>query len=148
VKLPKYWIMSLALAALALAAAIPRAAAGQIFKGTFSLSSTAYWGDTLLQPGEYTIKMDSDLTKTPVIRVRGDGVNVAVMAIPVSGQPLSSHSSLTLREFNGGFAVQGLDAGPLGETFHFGISKNARRTMESATATKPVHIPVSTGNGN
>ena len=146
-KLRKHWMLSLSLAALALGVTVSRAAADEVYKGTFSLSSPAYWGDILLQPGEYTIKMDSDLTRTCFVQLRGAGVEAAIMALPVSSEPLSERSHLTLGEFNGGYAVQELDAGPLGRTFHFAVSKRVRKGTEPVAAAAPVQIPLSTGGG-
>jgi hypothetical protein len=138
-------MLSLALGALALGAGASRATADEVYKGTFTLSSPAYWGDTLLQPGEYTIMMHTDLTRTPFVRLRGAGVNAVIMGIPVSSEPVSGRSSLMLGGFNGGYAVQKLDAGPLGRTFHFAVSKRVRNGTERAAAGTPVHVPVSAG---
>ena len=144
--LRKYWIMNLGLAALALGATVSRAAANEVYKGTFTLSSEAYWGDTLLEPGEYTIVMDADLTKTPLVQLRGNGVNAVVMALPVSRDLPSMRSHLTLAQFNGAYAVRELDAGPLGQTFHFGVSKQVRGAAERAATAAPVHVPISAAN--
>jgi hypothetical protein len=78
------WTISLALTALALGVTARQASAQPMMKGTFELTAASYWGDTLLQPGQYTISMTTgaqDLARTPVIHLSGQGVTRTFLTI-------------------------------------------------------------------
>src|SRR5579862_5201126 len=73
-----------ALAALALGITTTVASAQPVLKGTFELPTAVYFGDTLLQPGHYNISMSTevrDMAYTQTIRVSGEGVSKAFLAI-------------------------------------------------------------------
>jgi hypothetical protein len=63
--------IGLALAGLALGLTTVQAKAEPVLKGTFELPAAAYWGDTLLQPGQYTIWMSTevrDIARVPTMQ--------------------------------------------------------------------------------
>lgn len=146
-KLRKSWILSLGLAAAALGATASRALANEVYKGTFTLAAEAYWGDILLQPGEYTIRMDTDLVRTPILKLEGNGIRAMIIALPAIRETLNPRSHLTLAQYAGGYAVRDLDAGPMGRTYHFFVSKRVRQGTERAAAGQPLQVPVATANG-
>ena len=80
----KHLTIGLALVGLALGLTTVQANAQPVLKGTFELPAAAYWGNTLLQPGQYTIWMSTemrDMAHVPAIHLSGEGVNLTFLAI-------------------------------------------------------------------
>jgi hypothetical protein len=129
--------------ALVISAGAPRAAAQQAFKGTFSLPTEAYWGSTLLQPGQYSITMSLDQTQgIRVIRVNGDGVRAFMLTGPGIPEDISDRSALLLEKVNGTNVVRQLDAGVLGRSYRFLVAKNVRMKVERASAPSQMAVPI------
>ena len=145
-KLNKHFIATLALGAIALSMTASRAAADQIYKGSFTLPVEAYWGSTLLQPGEYTITMDSDTARASLIYLRGEGLHITLLAGPVTPHA-SERSLLRLEDDNGAYVVRQLQAGSLGKIFGFGIPKVVRARENRAATGTPVSVPVAANGG-
>jgi hypothetical protein len=123
----------------------PRAAAQQAFTGSFTLTSEAYWGPTLLPAGQYSIIANLDPTSTiHVVRVLGEGVRASVLTGSVLAGPVSEHSKLQLQQINGVNVIRELDAGLVGQSFRFSVSKIARGHAEQASAASMTAVPVST----
>lgn len=123
----------------------PRAAAQQAFTGSFTLASEAYWGPTLLPAGQYSIIANLDPTTTiHAVRVIGDGVRATILSGAVLTGNLSDHSKLQLEQINGVNVIRELDAGLVGRSFRFAVSKNARGHAEQASAAAVTTVPVST----
>ncbi len=124
----KHLTICLALAALALGLTTVNAKAQPVLKGNFELPTAAYFGDTLLQPGQYTISMSTevrDIAHVPVIHLTGEGINKTFLAI-ARPQAETSRNVLDVVNIDGAYVIKAFDAGTLGETFAFGISKNVR----------------------
>jgi len=137
-----FLVLTLALAA---SFTVQRAAAQQAFTGKFTLASEAYWGPTLLPAGQYSIIANLDpTTSVHEVRVVGEGVRAAVLTGAVFNKPVSSHSKLQLQEINGVAVIRQLDAGLVGQSFRFSVSKNARGHAEQASAGSVTTVPVST----
>jgi len=137
----KHVIASLASAALALGLATVPASAESALKGTFELPAAAYWGDTLLQPGQYTIWMISDMhdiAHVPIIHVTGEGVSKTFLAIAKPVQE-SSRNYLEVTNIDGTYVIRAFDAALLGESFGFGVTKAVKEKAKSASA-EPVSI--------
>jgi len=144
VKYAKYGTIVLMLA-LVISAGAPRAAAQNVFKGTFNLPTEAYWGPTLLQPGQYSIAMSLDQTQTVrIIRLTGDGVQASILTGTGIPEKVSEHSALRLESVNGVNVVRRLDAGLVGQSYGFAVAKNVRMKVERASAPSPMTVPVST----
>jgi hypothetical protein len=144
-KLHKHFILTLALAAMVLGVSASRAAAAEIYKGTFTLPVEAYWGATLLHPGEYAISMDSDYSRCSLVYLRGENVQAAILTGSVTLENASEHSRLKLEQVNGTYVVRELKAGTLGKDYRFGVPKSVRRQTERASTGAPVNIPVAAG---
>jgi len=122
----------------------PRAAAQQAFTGSFTLESEAYWGPTLLPAGQYSIIANLDPTSTiHLVRVLGEGVRASILTGTVLAEPVSAHSKLQLQQINGMNVIRELDAGLVGQTFRFSVSKNVRGHEQASTAAM-MTVPVST----
>jgi hypothetical protein len=143
--LHKHLIVPLALAAMFLGVTTSRAAAAEVYKATFTLPVEAYWASTLLQPGEYSISLDSDYTRNSLIFLRGENVQTMILTGSIALENASEHSHLTLEEVNGIYVVRQLKAGTLGKDFRFGVAKAVRRRTDSASAKAPINIPVAAG---
>jgi hypothetical protein len=123
----------------------PRAAAQQAFTGSFTLDSEAYWGPTLLPAGQYSIIASLDATSAiRVVSVKGEGVRASVLTGNVLAGRVSAQSKLQLQQINGVNVIRELDAGLVGQSFRFTVSKNARGHAEQASAASMKTVPVST----
>jgi hypothetical protein len=144
----KHLTTGLALAALALGFTTMQANAETGLKGSFELPAAAYWGDTLLQPGQYTIRMSaevSDLEHVPLIRLSGEGVTKTFMAV---AQPADSgRSFLEIANIDGTYVVRAFDAGVIGKTFTFGVTKAVKNKALRASAQPVITVPVTSGAG-
>jgi hypothetical protein len=147
-KLHKHFILTLALAAMVLGVTASRATAAEVYKGTFSLPVEAYWGSTLLHPGQYTISMDWDYTRTPLVYLHGEDVHAVILSGAANVENPSVHSHLTLEEINGTYVVRELKAGTLGKDFKFPVSKVVRRQTDRASKSAPINIQVAAAGGN
>ena len=141
----KHFAIAFALIALALGFTTVNAQA-QTLQGTFELPAAAYWGDTLLQPGQYTISMNAevrDLVHTPSIHLSGEGVNVTYLAV---GRPAveSGRDFLDIAAIDGVYYIRAFDAGTIGESFAFGPTKSVKNKALRASAEPVVAVPVST----
>lgn len=144
--LRKHITMGLALAGLAIGLTTAQAKAESILKGTFELPASAYWGDTFLQPGQYTFWMTTevrDLSRVPVIHLRGEGINVAFLTIAKPAKE-TGRTFLDIANIEGTYVIRALDAGTLGESFAFGVTRSVKNKALRASA-EPVAIalPVS-----
>jgi len=145
VKYAKYGTMVLMLAVF-VGFSTPRAMAQQNFKGSFNLPAEAYWGTTLLAPGHYTINMSLDPTQqVRVVRLQGDDLRIYILAGPPTPDRMSDRSTLRLENINGVYVVRHLDAGILGQSYVFPVSKNVRMKVEHASAPSQVAVPVTAG---
>jgi hypothetical protein len=139
--------LSLLLFAGALSLATTRAAAEEVYKGTFSLGSDAYWGNTLLHPGVYSFWMNTSPSSTPIIYLTGEGTRVYLMSGPPIPERTSTQSYLTITNFNGTYVVQRLEAGNIGRAYTFVAPKSVRKQALRADASQTMQIPVSNEAG-
>lgn len=120
-------------------------AAAQQFTGNFTLATEAYWGSTLLQPGDYKIAVNTDVAhRVRQAVVTGEGLRRAILTGPTYKEPVSNQSQLELEQINGVYVIRQLDAGLVGQSFRFVVSKNARTHGEQTTASSTMHVPVVT----
>jgi len=148
VKYAKYGTMVLMLAVF-VGFSTPRAMAQQNFKGSFNLPAEAYWGTTLLAPGHYTINMSLDPTQqVRVVRLQGDDLLIYILAGPPTPDRMSERSTLRLENINGVYVVRHLDAGILGQSYVFSVSKNVRMKVQRASAPSQVSVPVVAAGGS
>src|SRR5450755_485775 len=104
----KQFTIGLALAGLALGLTTTQARAEPVLRGTFELPAAVYWGNTLLQPGQYTIWMSTevrDVARVPVIHVSGEGVSVQFLAI-AKPERESARNTLEISEIAGTHVVR------------------------------------------
>jgi hypothetical protein len=143
----KYVTMGLALGALALGLTAVPARAEAVLKGSFELPTAAYWGDTLLQPGQYTIWMSMemhDVGRVPVIHVSGEGISKTFLSV-ARPEAESARNALQIADINGTYVVRSFDAGLIGESFAFSVTKSVKDHALRASAGPAIALPVSTG---
>jgi hypothetical protein len=141
----KHFTIGLALIGLALGLTAARANAQTALKGTFDLPAAAYWGDTLLQPGEYTVSMSTQAqasAQVPVIHISGEGINATFLAVATPGKE-SGRNYLDVANIDGTYVIRALDAGSIGETFAFSVTKNVKNKALRASVEPAIAIPVS-----
>lgn len=139
--------VSLALFALALGLTPTMARAESVLKGTFELPAEAYWGSTLLQPGQYTIMLDiNGPSQVRTIRLSGEGMRATFLA---TGKPAkeSGHSYLEIQDVNGTYVVRELNSGLIGKSYSVPMTKSVHNRALRASASEPLIVPVSTGAG-
>jgi hypothetical protein len=146
----KNMTISLALAALALGLTTTVAGAQPVLNGSFELPAAVYFGDTLLQPGQYSISISTevrDLAYVQKISVSGEGVSKTFLAIS-KPTPESGRNCLKItRIADDTYVVDTFDTGVLGRSFSFGMTKNVRNKMLRASAGPSIALPVSTAAG-
>ena len=141
----KQLTIGLALIGLALGLTTVRANAQSVLKGTFELPAAAYWGNTLLQPGQYTIWMSTevrDIAHVPVIHLSGEGINATFLAIAKPAQE-SGRNYLDVANIDGTYVIRAFDAGSIGESFAFCVTKNVKSKALRASAEPAMAVPVS-----
>ncbi|MGA3074405.1 MAG: hypothetical protein ABSG56_12000 [Bryobacteraceae bacterium] len=141
----KHLTIGLALVGLALGLTTVQANAQPVLKGTFELPAAAYWGNTLLQPGQYSIWMSTemrDLAHVPAIHLSGEGINLTFLAIAKPDKE-SGRNYLDVANIDGTYVIRAFDAGLIGESFAFGVTKNVKSKALRASAELPgIAVPV------
>jgi hypothetical protein len=138
---------AIGLALLGIAGLTSAAASAQtVTKGTFTLPAQAYWNSTLLQPGQYTMSVDRTLTGIDLVHLRGEGINATFMT-PAGAEDGTVKNCLKVDDLNGTYVIRELDAGAIGRSYYFGVSKSVRNRTLSGAVSQPVTIPVSSAAG-
>ena len=146
----KYLTVGLALTGLALGLSTFEANAQQGLNGTLELPEATYWGNTLLQPGRYTISMSTeahDISRVPAIHLSGEGVNATFLAIATPAQE-SGRNYLEVANIGGTFVIRAFDSGLLGESFAFGVTKSVKNKALRAGTEPAIAVPVSMAAGS
>lgn len=112
----------------------------QNYSGTFKLPVEAYWGGSVLAPGEYTVTVEQGAA-TPIVKIREDKRQIgAVLTGPYIAENSSTRGQLTLVQINGVYVVKTFEAGLLGKSFAFATPKAVRNRALEAKETG--HITV------
>jgi hypothetical protein len=146
----KHLTIGLALTGLALGLSTFKANAEQGLNGTFELLEATYWGNTLLQPGRYTISMSTeahDMSRVPSIHLSGDGVSAAFLAI-ATPEHSSGRNYLEIANIGGTLVIRAFDSGLLGESFSFGVTKSIKNKALRASTEPAIAVPVSMAAGS
>jgi len=119
------YAVSAILLAGALGLTTSQANAQQAYKGTFTLPYETYWGNTVLEPGTYTVSIESGNLAPSVLKVQGSGGGAAMLSGPAEITDIKPGRVL-LANINGVYALKQFDAGAIGKSYMFAISKAAR----------------------
>jgi len=140
----KQLTISLALIGLALGLTTAQANAQPLLRGTFELPAAAYWGDTLLQPGQYTITMSlevRDVARVPAIYLSGEGMHATFLAIAKPAKE-TGRNFLDVANIDGTYVIRAFDAGTIGESFAFGVTKSVKSKVMRASAEPSIALPI------
>ena len=141
----KQLTIGLALLGLALGLTTVQANAQPVLKGTFDLPAAAYWGNALLQPGHYTIWMSTearDVARVSTVHLSGEGINTTFLAVGTPEKE-SGRNYLDVANIDGTYVIQTFDAGLIGESFAFGVTKSVKSKALRASAEPAIAVPVS-----
>ena len=136
--LRKRFAISLSLFALAGLAATA-ANAQTVLRGDFTLAEQAYWCNTLLPAGGYTLSLVRQPSGINMVFVKGEGLEATFMA-PSNAEEVSERSVLKVDEINGTRVIRELDAGFLGKSYRFAVSKAVREMTLSGSIAKPLTV--------
>jgi len=120
----------LALAIVFVAAAVP-ANAQQVYRATFTLPFEARWGNTVVEPGQYTITVEEALGQK-LIRLHGDE-DIAVFAGISSSEPYGDHGKLVFVNVDGLYTLKAFNASAIGQVFTFPVHKAKGERAQQAT---------------
>ena len=122
----------LALAIMLVVSAVP-ANAQQIYKATFTLPFVAQWGNTVIEPGDYTITVEEALGQK-LIRVHGTA-ELAVFAGLSSSEPYGDKGKLVFVTVDGLPTLRAFDAAAIGKAFTFPVHKSKGERAQLTTLT-------------
>ena len=109
------------------------------YVGTFTLTNQIHWGKTVLQPGKYTVSLNS--TVAPIIgmirTVAGDGVSI-VMSQARTGNK-NGVNALLIKEKDGQPTVHSLALAELGVVLIYDPTL-ARETVQEARVSQVVPV--------
>jgi hypothetical protein len=92
-----------------------------------------------LQPGQYTIWTSTearDLAHVPAIHLSGEGIQKTFLAIAKPAQE-SGRNYLDIANVDGTYVIRAFDAGSIGESFAFGVTKSVKSKALRASAEPP-----------
>ena len=143
----KHLTMTLTLTAMSLGLTTTQAMAQSVLKGSFELPRATYFGDTLLPAGQYKVWMSTDakeLATVSAFHLTGQGLEKTFLAIATSRRE-TKRDYLEIADLGGVYVVRAFDAGTLGKSFGFGVTKNVRMKALDTAARQPISIPLSGG---
>jgi len=121
----------LALAIVLVASAVP-ANAQQLYRATFTLPFEAQWGSTVIEPGQYTIAVEEALGQK-LIRVSGDGEQLAIFAGISSSEPYGDNGKLVFVNVDGLYTLKAFSAAAIGKAFVFPVHKSKGERAQQLT---------------
>jgi hypothetical protein len=124
----------LALAIVLAAAAVP-ANAQQLYRATFTLPFEAQWGNTVVEPGEYTITVE-EAGGQKLIRLHGDQ-DLAVFPGLLNSEPYGDNAKLVFVNIDGLYTLKAFNAAAIGKAFTFPVhkAKGERAQITTVVAT-------------
>ena len=134
--------IAMAVGTLCLSAGL--ASAQSAMKGEFTLPSEIHWGRAVLPAGQYSFDLTS--TSAPeVIRVRGEGVNVLLMAQATGDRPTPTDSALVIVRQGDNSFVRSLRLAPLGISLYYAQPKGEAPTVAQVPEVTQ-RVPVTTSS--
>ena len=119
------------LGAVALAALLGAGCMQGAVQAHFHLPVTAHWGQAVLAPGDYKVKI-MDLNSGPnQIIIQGEGKTFFAMVQNADDEALSKSNSLQLVKRDGTYFIKQYHSGYVGKTFSFNVPKGAVGATES-----------------
>ena len=142
----KKYAWSVSVFALAVGLSASQANA-QRLKGTFNLPFQAHWGQAVLEPGEYVVRLSAGPSMYPVIYVSGQGQTI--MVTPTTyGATESERSYLRIENVGQTHVIREFRAGVAGELFTFPIPKSVKNQAALARNAPDMTVSVASAAGN
>jgi len=107
--------------------------------GKFRLTNPVLWGKTLLQPGDYTVTIESINSPTAALIRDGSGRPVARFITGIDAGKTSAGNALLIREKGGQLLVYALSLASLGKVLVYDRALAQEEVME---ALGPQTVPV------
>ncbi len=119
------------------------ASAQPAFKGTFTLPYEVRWGQAVLQPGRYTITVDS--LSRPALLTRLGGGGAYVMAVSVGDADKNQPSAILVTRGEKERIVRSFNCREAGQTFVYKpLTKGERERYAKATVPEALAIVAAT----
>ena len=134
--------MHLAIPTLAMIAMPIFAGSADSYRGTINLPVEARWDKTVLEPGRYTISVETNGNGGQFIYVHGVSTNVVMLAGQSDSAQASLNSRLTLVNIGGTYVVKRFEAGRIGKSFKFRTPKGLSNEPIRASAASETFIEV------
>ena len=109
------------------------------FTGKFTLTTQVQWDKTVLQPGDYTVTIESISAPAAALIRDGSGRPVARFISAIDGGKTSARNELLIREKGGQLRVYSLALGDLRRTLVYDPAL-AREAVLEARAPKTVPV--------
>lgn len=101
-----------------------QAHAQNVYNGAFTLPVAAHWGNTLLEPGQYTVSVLQGVGVQNVIVVRGHRKQIsAVLTGRPGDQRAAGRGRITLQNVAGTYVISRFDSGVANKSFIIPVSK-------------------------
>jgi len=127
--------------ALGLGASVANA---QGLRGTFNLPFQAHWGNAVLEPGEYALRLSRGASNFPLIYVSRQGKTIMVVA-GTSEKTESERSYLRIEDVGQVHVVREFSSGVAGTLYSFSIPKSIKNHIGIAQNRT---LPVAPSAGN
>ena len=132
--------MSIQISGLAKLAAVALFAGSALMQGApqgkFHLPVRAYWGQAVLEPGDYFISAPSAWLGQVEFTVSSADKSVYELPVHAELRPYSDSSTLELTNINGQFVVTEFSSGAAGKKYAFGVPKAVRKVTMSSSGDK------------
>jgi hypothetical protein len=111
-------------------------------QGTFHLSTAAYWGQALLQPGDYRILLPDPSLEQVQLRIVGPERTVFALPLTTYYEDNESSSYLKLSQIDGNYFIREFTSGYSGKKFTFSVPKRSRHLDTTKSTDNSVNIAV------
>jgi hypothetical protein len=138
--------LSVSVFALAVSLTASRANAENL-RGTFNLPYQAHWGQAVLEPGEYVLRLSTQTSIMPVLYISGQGKTIMVVAGP-SGATGSERSYLRIENIGAAHVIREFHSGVGGKLFTFSVPKSVKNQATVERIAQNTMIPVAPSGGN
>jgi len=110
-----------------------------VYRGKFTLSYQVHWGQSILEPGDYTITIESAGTPTIALIRKADGEGVSLVVSRVNSPATNSVNALLIKDKDGQLTVHSLSLANLGMILIYDPSL-ARESVQEARVSRTVPV--------
>jgi hypothetical protein len=110
-----------------------------VYRGQFTLSYRVHWGQSVLEPGAYTITIKSTGTPTRALIRKADGNGVALVVSQVHSSATNGVNALFIKDKDGQLTVHSLSLANLGMVLIYDPFL-ARESVQQARVSRTVPV--------